>query len=111
MERTSDVEGDVFRALNEDVLFFFTPPVHVMPANPMASPPLPRVLGQRNVSCIIADLDTLEIQKLSVSIVHDEELRVREKLEMGDEDKWKRVREWALNGTTGIDNFVKDILT
>lgn len=110
MERTDDVEADVFRALNEDVLYFFTPPIHAMPVNPIASPPLPRISGPRKVGCVIADLDTLEIHKLSVSIDDDEELREREQMEIGDEEKWKRIREWAIDGTSGIDNFVKDIL-
>ena len=110
MERTNDVEGDVFRALSEDILFFCTPPVHAMPVNQTSSPPLPRVSGSRKVSCIIADLDTLELHKVSVCIQHDEELREREILEAGDEDKWNKLREWAKEGTTGIDNFVKEIL-
>jgi hypothetical protein len=45
-----------------------------------------------------------------VGIQHDEELREREILEAGDEEKWNKIREWAKEGTTGIDNFVKDIL-
>lgn len=110
MERTDDVEGDVFRALNEDVLFFSAPPVHAMPVNPISSPPVPRILGLRKVSCLIADLDTLIIHKFSVSIVDDEELQEREAIEMGDEEKWRKVQEWAMGGSTGIDNFVKDIL-
>ena len=110
MERTDDVEGDVFRALNEDVLFFSAPPVHAMPVNPVSSPPIPRILGPRKVSCLIVDLDTSIIHKFSVSIVDDEELQEREAIEMGDEAKWRKVQEWAMGGSTGIDNFVKDIL-
>lgn len=110
MERTDDVEGDVFRALNEDVLFFFAPPIHVAPVNPISSPPVPRVSGQRKVSCLIADLDTLIIHKFSVRIEDDEEVQEREAIEMGDEEKWRKVQEWAIGGSTGIDDFVNDIL-
>ena len=113
MERTGNVEADVSRVLKEDILFFFTPPIHAIPLHPTRSPELPRSLpGQRKVSCVIADIDTSEIVQLTVRIDdEEEEQHDREILTAKDDSQWRKVQNWAVNGTTGIDELVKLVLS
>ena len=115
MARTSDVENDVFHALKEDILYFFTPPVHAIPLNPNMPLELPRILqGEKKVSCIVADLDTFEVYKLILRIEADEELQEREQLNPKDDRPWRKVQDWAMDTTnhiTGMDNLVKGVLS
>jgi hypothetical protein len=111
MEPTEDVDADVFRVLKEDILFIFTPPVHVMPLNPSRTPEIPRVLpGQRKVTCVVADIDNLVVQRLSVQIEEQEERHEREILVPKNDRQWLRVQEWATERSTGIDSLVKEVL-
>jgi hypothetical protein len=111
MERTDEVEADVLRVLKEDILFFFTPPVHAIPVNPSRSPEPPRLpQGQKKVSCVIADIDALEIYQLTVHIEEEDEQHERDILGPKDDRQWQRVQEWAMHGTTGIEEMVKEIL-
>jgi len=72
MDRTDDIEASVFRVLKEDILFFYTPPVHAVPLHPPQIPEMPRFdPGQRRVSCIIADVDMGFVTKLSVRVDDD----------------------------------------
>ena len=110
-ERTENIETDVFRALREDILFFFTPPVHAIPLNPVRIPELPRSLpGERKVTCVIADIDASEIVQLTVRI-EDEEEHEREILTPKDDSQWRKVQNWATNGTMGMDELVKLVLS
>jgi hypothetical protein len=111
MEPTEDVEADVFRVLKEDILFFFTPPVHAMPLNPARTPDIPRVLpGRQKVSCVIADIDNLVVQRLTVTIEEQEERHERDILEPKNDRQWQRVQEWAMERSSGIDSLVKEVL-
>jgi|SRR5579859_5454274 len=111
MESTPEVEKDVFRVLKEDILFFFTPPVHAMPLNPRLSPALPRTFsGQRKVTCLIADLDAVEIHRLTVLIEDDEEQQTREIIPPKDDRQWRRLQEWAIDGHAGMEAIVKEVL-
>jgi hypothetical protein len=111
MEPTENVEADVFRVLKEDILFIFTPPIHAMPLNLSRAPEIPRVLhGQQKVSCVIADIDNLVVQRLSVQIEEQEERHEREILGPKNDRQWPRVQEWAMERYTGIDSLVKEVL-
>jgi hypothetical protein len=110
MENTDEVEQDVFRVLKEDILYFFAPPVHAMPLNPRLSPEIPRLHGPRTVTCIIADLDTWEVRKLSVQIQDDEERHRRETLTPKDDRQWQRIQEWAMDGYVSVENIIKEVL-
>ena len=112
MERTENVETDVFRVLKEDILFFFTPPVHAIPLNPSRTPELPRFLpGQKKVTCVIVDIDASEIIQLTVRMEDEEELHEREVLNPKDDRQWQKVQTWALDETMGIDELVKQVLS
>ena len=112
MERTENIETDIFRVLKEDILFFFTPPVHAIPLNPTRTPEIPRPLpGQRKVTCVIADIDASEIVQLTVRIEDDEEQHEREILTPKDDSQWQKVQNWAKDGTMGIDELVKLVLS
>ena len=112
MERTENVEADVFRVLKEDILYYFTPPVHAIPLNPMRPPEIPRSLPhQRKVTCVIADIDASEIIQLTVQIEDEAELHQREILTPKDDSQWQNVQNWAMNGTMGIDEVVKLVLS
>jgi hypothetical protein len=112
MERTETVEADIFRVLKEDILYFFTPPVHAIPLNPSRTPELPRFLpGQRKVSCVIADIDASEIIQLTVRIEGEEELHERDLLSPKDDRQWRKVLSWAMDGTMRIDELVKQVLS
>ena len=113
MERTDEVETDVFRVLKEDILYFFTPPIHAIPLNnPNRSPEIPRYPpGSRKVTCTIADLDTNEVTLLTVRVDEDEESHQRDLLTPRNDRQWLKVQSWALHGTTQIDDLVKEVLT
>ena len=112
MERTETVETDVFRVLKEDILYFFTPPVHAIPLHPTRTPEIPRSLpGQRKVTCVIADIDASEIVQLTVRIEDEEEHHERETLTPKDDSQWRKVQNWAREGTMGIDELVKLVLS
>ena len=116
MELTSsDFENDVFRVLKEDILFFFTPPVHATPLNPNAIPEIPRYpLGQRKVSCIVFNMEDIAVTQLTVRLTgEDEEQQERETIPSKDDRLWRKVQEWASdsNSTISIDELVKRILS
>jgi hypothetical protein len=114
MERTDDLESDVFRVLKEDILYFFTPPIHAMPLIPKSPLRLPRIIqGQRQVSCVVADLDTLELIRLTVRLDDDEERQECTPLTPKDDRPWRRIQDWAIHHssqTGGIDNLIKEVL-
>jgi hypothetical protein len=110
MEPTEDLENDVFRALKEDILFFSMPPVQSIPSNPSRSLEIPKFLpGERKVTCVIAYIEASEIVKLTVRI--DDEEQEREVLGTTDDRQWRRVQNWAINGTVGIDELVQEVLS
>lgn len=112
MERTEDVESDVFRVLKEDILFFFTPPVHAVPLHPSRVPELPRFPpGQRKATCVIADVDAWEVVQLTIHMGDEEEQQEKETLGPKDDRQWRKVLDWALHGTMGIDELVKLVLS
>lgn len=112
MERTEELEADVFRVLKEDILYFFTPPIHAMPHNPNRSPEFPRYPpGARKVTCTIADLDTKQVTLLTVRVDDDEESHERDILVPKDDRQWTKVQSWAMHGTSQIDTLVKEVLT
>jgi len=119
MERTEDLEADVFRVLKEDILYFFTPPVHATPLVQIAPPETHRDLQhQREVTCIIADMDTLELTRLTVCLEEDEEQQERTTLTSKDDRPWRRIQDWAIRKSTptptptpgGIDNLITEVL-
>jgi hypothetical protein len=110
MENSPEVEGDVFRVLKEDILYFFTPPIHAMPLNPLFSPDIPRLSGPRTVTCTVADLDTYKVRRLAVRIEDEEELHGRETLVPKDDRPWQRIQEWSTDGFTKVDTIVRQVL-
>ena len=113
MERTDDIDTQVFRVLREDILYFFTPPIHALPLSlaPSRSPEIPCFgQGQRKVTCIIADLDALDLRKLTVRI-EDEDQQECEPLTPKDDRQWRQVQDFAMRNTSGIDELVKQVLS
>jgi hypothetical protein len=110
MESTPEVEGDVFRVLKEDILYFFTPPVHAIPLNPRLSPEIPRMPGPQTVSCFVADLDNSEVRRLSVTIDDEEERQRREVLSPKDDRQWRKILEWTVDGHASVDTIVREVL-
>jgi len=112
MERTPEVENDVFEALKEDILFFFTPPVHAIPLNPNQPLELPRALqGDKKVACIMADMDTLDIHRLIVRIEDEEELHEHELVGPKDDRAWRKAQEWAMTKSGGMDRLIRELLS
>ena len=116
MERTSsDFETDIFRVLREDILFFFTPPIHATLLNPNVTPELPRYpVDQRKVSCIIFDLEATAVAQLTVRLTEeDDEQQERETIPSKDDRLWRKVQEWASDSssTISVDELVKRILS
>ena len=112
MERRDEIEADVFRVLKEDILYFFTPPIHAIPPNPGRFPELPRYPpGARKVTCTIADMDTNELILLTVRVDDEEVSHERDILTAEDDRQWTRVQSWAMHGNAQIDTLVKDVLT
>lgn len=115
MEPTSDYENDVFRVLKEDILFFFTPPVHATPLNPVATPEMPRYPpGQRTASCIVFNMEAAAVTQLIVRLTEeDEEQQDREPVPSKDDRLWRKVQSWAsdIKSTISIDELVKRTLS
>jgi hypothetical protein len=112
MERTENIEMDIFRVLKEDILFFFTPPIHAIPLNPSRTPELLRYFpGQRKVTCVIVDMDASEVIQLTVRIEDEEELHERDLLTLKDDRQWRKVQNWAMDGIIGMDELVKQALS
>jgi hypothetical protein len=110
MPRSTDVDNVVFRVLKEDILFFMTPPTQSLSNLPLE---LPRMLqGEKKVSCVVADMDTLEIYRLRLRMVGDEEIQERERLTPKVDRTWRKVQEWALKPSqTSMDQLLKDIFS
>ena len=112
MERTEEIDAEVLRVLKEDILFFFTPPIHAIPLNISRFPEIPRFApGQRKVSCLIADVDALELRQLTIRKEEDEEQQERETVRPKDDRQWRKVQEFAIRESTGIDELIKQVLS
>lgn len=113
MERTDDLGESVFRVLKEDILFFYTPPVHAVPLHPPQMQEMPRFgPGQRKVSCIIADIDSGIVERLSVKVDDDVEIEGQETEILGlkNDSLWRQLQDWALDGVKGMDQIIDEIL-